>query len=443
MDIAIALILSAAMLLFVIFKGMFIGYMLIFSYICFFVVCLYREYSIKQIFQISWNSSKNSLIVIQIFMLIGAIIGIWFASGTIPTMVYYALSYLNPNIFLMLCFIICAATSFLIGTSFGTCSVMGVPLMIIARAGSASISMTAGSIICGAYFGDRMSFMSGSAILVSTVTKTEVRKSMQNMLKTAIVPTLLTLIYFYYLSRYSILNSIDSALQSEIAIQFNASLILLIPALVVLVMAIIGLGIKKAMICSIAVSALLTIFIQKHNIFETLRYIVMGFSLGDEASLSKVMRGGGIISMLKPALVIFVSTSLTGLLTRLQIMDGVKQKISKFNYKRHSLFLMTVLISTIASMVGCNQSISIIMTNDVMKDIYEKYVSLPSEALAIDMENSAVILAGMIPWSIAALVPATTLGVTPFEFMPYAFFVWILPIYYFASLFVKNKVNSN
>lgn len=101
MDIAIALILSAAMLLFVIFKGMFIGYMLIFSYICFSVVCLYREYSIKQIFQISWNSSKNSLIVIQIFMLIGAIIGIWFASGTIPTMVYYALSYLNPNIFLM------------------------------------------------------------------------------------------------------------------------------------------------------------------------------------------------------------------------------------------------------------------------------------------------------------------------------------------------------
>lgn len=148
--------------------------------------------------------------------------------------------------------------------------------------------------------------------------------------------------------------------------------------------------------------------------------------------------------MMKPALVIFVSTSLTGLLTRLQIMDIIKHKISKLNYKRHSLFSMTVLISTIASMIGCNQSISIIMTNDIMKDIYSNYVKNSNEALAVDLENSSVILAGMIPWSIAALVPATTLGVTPFQFMPYAFFVLILPIYYFGSLFVKGlKINKN
>lgn len=441
MDIAIAIILSVASLLFVIINKMFIGYMLIFSYICFFAVCIYREYSVKQVLEISWNSSRNSLIVIQIFMLIGSIIGVWFSSGTIPTMVYYALKYLNPNIFLMLCFIICAATSFLIGTCFGTCSVMGVPLMIIARAGGANLSMTAGAIICGAYFGDRMSFMSGSAILVATVTATDIRTNIKNMLKTALGPILLSILYFLYLSKFSILSSIDPKLSSAIEEQFKASLILIVPALIVLIMAVLGTGIKKAMICSIVAAGVLTVVVQKHTALETLRYIVMGFSLDSEEALGKVMRGGGMISMMKPALVIFVSTSLTGLLTRLQIMDSIKQKISKLNYKRHSLFSMTVLISTIASMIGCNQSISIIMTNDIMKDIYSKYVKDANEALAVDIENSAVILAGMIPWSIAALVPATTLGVTPFQFMPYAFFVWILPIYYFGSLFVKGLKN--
>lgn len=443
MDIAIALILSGLALIFVVANKMFIGYMLIFSYLCFFAVCLYREMSIVQILKTSWNSSKNSILVIQIFMLIGSIIGIWFSSGTIPAMVYYALSYLNPNIFLVLCFVICAGTSFLIGTCFGTCSVMGVPLMIIAKAGEANLPMVAGAIVCGAYFGDRMSFMSGSAVLVSTVTKTDMRINIKNMFKTALLPTILTILYFSYLSRYTILNNIDPSLKNSILEQFNVSLLLLIPSLVVLIIAIIGKGIKQAMLYSILVAAIITIFVQHHSILQTFRYIVFGFSLEDKTSLSNVMKGGGMISMLKPALVIFVSTSLTGLMTRLNIMAGIKARVSSIEYKRHSLFLMTLIISTIASMIGCNQSISIIMSSDIMEDVYKRELQQFEYDLAIDIENSSVILAGMIPWSIAALVPATTLGVTPFEFMPYTFFVWILPTYYFGSLFVKNKVNSN
>lgn len=452
MDIIIALACSLAALIYVVSKGMFIGYMLIFSYACFALVCLKREYSVRQVLVISWNSSKSSMLVIQIFMLIGAIIGIWFASGTIPTMVYYALGYLNPRIFLLLCFMICAVTSFLIGTSFGTCSVMGVPLMIIALAGDANPSMTAGAIICGAYFGDRMSFMSGSAILVASVSKSDIMTNMKNMFRTGILPTLLTVLFFLYISRYSIINQIEPGLQLQIGSQFKASCLLLLPSGIVIVMALMGGNIKTSMMISVIAASVLTVIIQGHSISAVLRYIVFGFEINDASNpLHDIMRGGGIVSMLKSALVVFVSTSLTGLLAKLRITDSLKKMVDKRSYSRCGIFLATSLVSTVSGMLGCNQSIAIIMTENIMRDSYEKFdfkktgrkqtanINEANRQLAIDLENSAVPMAGLIPWSIASIVPATTVGVTPLQYMPYAFFMVAVPVCYFLELLVRAK----
>lgn len=440
MDIIIALGCSAVALLYVVSEGVFIGYMLIFSYICFALVCLKREYSIKQIVMISWNSSKSSILVIQIFVLIGAIIGIWFASGTIPAMVYYALGYLNPDLFVLLCFMLCCVTSFLIGTSFGTCSVMGAALMVIASAGGANSAVVAGAVICGAYFGDRMSLMSGSAILVASVSKSDIMMNMKAMFKTGIVPTLLSILFFLYFSKFNAINQIEPALQLNIGSEFKVSLILLVPAAIVIIMAVMGKNIKSAMLISVAVSAAICIIIQRQSFLEVLRYIVFGFETGDDFNpLHDIMRGGGIVSMLKPALVVFVSTSLTGLLAKLRVTDAIKKMVDKREYSRYSIFLMTSLVSTISGMLGCNQSIAIIMTENIMRDAYERFNEANLQ-MAIDLENSAVPIAGLIPWSIASIVPATTVGVTPLDYIPYAFFLVAVPACYFVQLFLSDKI---
>ena len=111
---------------------------------------------------------------------------------------------------------------------------------------------------------------------------------------------------------------------------------------------------------------------------------------------------------------------------------------------------MTLLVSTIIGMVGCNQTIAIIMTADIMKKPYEKFnwqkykddKTTMNQQMAMDIENSGVLIAGLIPWSIASMVPASTLGVTPFDFMPFAFFLFAVPSCYILQLYIPEKLKK-
>ena len=136
----------------------------------------------------SFNGGKRAFVVLEIFLLIGIITGTWIASGTVPAIIYYGIKYMNPNFFILYTFLISCIVSFLLGTSLGTVSTVGVALILMAKGGNINIDIAAGAIIAGAYFGDRCSPMSSSAILVANLTRTNLYTNISNMFKTAVIP---------------------------------------------------------------------------------------------------------------------------------------------------------------------------------------------------------------------------------------------------------------
>ena len=173
MVIFLIILFTIAMLVFSVSNDIFLGYGLTISLLLFSLVGLKRNKSIKDLFSLYIAESKRSLPIIYILLLISILISTWLSCGTIPAIVYYSLKYINPNLFILFCFIITSITSFLIGTSFGTVSAIGIPLIIIAQSSNLNLNLVGGAIISGAYFGDRCSPLSSSLLLLCNLTNVE------------------------------------------------------------------------------------------------------------------------------------------------------------------------------------------------------------------------------------------------------------------------------
>jgi NhaC family Na+:H+ antiporter len=139
--------------------------------------------------------------------------------------------------------------------------------------------------------------------------------------------------------------------------------------------------------------------------------------------------------MLETCLVIFVSCSLAGLFEGIKMFEVLKNTLSSRHLIRHELFGATSIVSVITAAFGCSQTMSVVMTKEIVKDCYK---DLDNYQLALDLENSGIILSAIIPWNIAALMPTTALNVGTAGYIPYAFFIYILPITYFFILGAKN-----
>ncbi len=438
MELYIGLLISFCLLVYSVLRNIFIGYMLISCWILFAVISLKRGYPLKEIAIMSFNGGKQSFVVLKILTLIGAAIGIWMGSGTIPAIVYYCLKYLTPvmpTTFALAAFAICCLASFLIGTSSGTASTVGIPLMIIARSGHTNLNIIAGAVMAGAYFGDRCSPMSSSAYLVANLTRTNIFTNIKNMLHSAAIPLLLSLAFYYILSVRHPLSAIDNSLAGALVKTFNIQFIMLLPTIIILILSLCRINIDISILISILSAAVLGVLFQGHQWQQMLGYLVLGFKITAPGPLQNIIAGGGIVSMLKTCLVVFVSCSLAGICSGIKMFDGLKNTLLNMRLSRHKLFGATSIVSLIAAAFGCSQTIAVVMTDEIVKDCYDH---LDNYQLALDLESSGIILSALIPWNIAALLLTTILNVGAAGYIPYAFFIYILPITYFITLAART-----
>ncbi|MCR3759450.1 Na+/H+ antiporter NhaC family protein [Clostridium felsineum] len=436
MEIFLGFLLSFFLLILSVIKNIFIGYALIGCWVIFALIAIKKGYRIKEIIKMSYNGGREAFIVIKILLIIGGVIGIWMASGTIASIVYYCLKFLNPSLFILFSFLICCSVSFLIGTSLGSISVVGIPLMIIARSGHVNLNIVAGAIIAGVYFGDRCSPMSSSAALVANLTKTNLFTNMKNMIYSSIIPFSLSLFFYYILSIYEPLKNMNNNLSYKILGSFDVNFIILFPAIIILILSIFKVKIYFSAPISILIASIVAVHFQHYNIKDVLQFIILGFNTNNHSSLHAILKGGGIVSMLKPSLVMFVSCSLSGIFKGINIFDSFKKAIINKSLNKHKLFSVISIVSIITAAFGCNQTISSVMTNEIMKDCYK---NTSKYRFALDLENSGILIAALIPWNIAALVPTTTLNVSAIKYIPFAFYLYILPIVYFIYLRFSNK----
>lgn len=435
----VSVIIAFLLLILCTLNGIFIGFPLVLCFLNFAFIARQRGYPIKNIIQISYQGGKKSFIVLRILALVGAITSLWMASGTTPAILYYGIQLINPKFFILYAFLISSLVSFLLGTSFGTVSTVGLSLILMAKSGNIDADIAAAAIIAGAYFGDRCSPMSSSANLVAQLTETHLYTNIKTMLKTGTLPFILSIIFYLILSLYHPLTFTKNAMAHDISNIFGLHWVTLLPALAILLLAILRIDVKMSMLVSILLAMIISFSLQHYDVLEILRITLLGFNLDIDSPLRTILKGGGIISMWKVSVVVFVSCCWAGLFAETNILEDLDEILLKAK-SRPATFLMTATVSVVTAILGCSQTIAIVLTSSLMAKVYAKNKS-DRYQLAVDLENTCVPLAALIPWNTAAFVLTSTMNVSLIGFIPYAIYLYLLPLtqFLYAKFFAKSR----
>ncbi len=388
-------------------------------------------FSHRQLWDMAWAKCKKSLIVVKIIALIGIITGVWRCGGTIACCIVWGVGLVTPGLFLLLAFLLCAAFSYVLGTSYGVSSTLGIILMALARSGGVDPTVAAGVILSGVYFGDRCSPASSAASLVAAVTDTEIYQNVRQMLRTGALPVVLTVGIYLLLSFRHPLAAVDSSVLGALEGRFVLSWWTLLPAAVMFLLPLFKVPIQWTITASAAVAAVIAVCLQGFSLGEVLSAAWGGYHPQEDA-LAAVLSGGGITSMA----VSYVIVALTGLYSGILEGTGALKPLSG---KAEALagkigrFPAMIVVSTVCAGVLCNQAVTSMLGAQLLEGAYDD-----REELAMDIENSGILIAGLIPWSIACSIPLAMLGAGNGAVL-YAFLLWLIPGCY---LFTKKKFYS-
>ena len=434
---------------------------LLIGYGLFFYYSWRKGFSVREILGFSWNGISTIKNILYTFLLIGVITAVWRSCGTIAFIVHYALPLCNPAIMLLADFLLCAMISTLIGTSFGSAGTMGIICMSLSTSMGIDPLYAGGAILSGVYFGDRSSPLSTSALLVSTITDTEMHKNLKNMFSSAWIPFFITCIVYFLLGWGNATSSGSSDMSNILSESYDLSWPMVIPALLVVLLSLKKIEVRITLFISIICGMALAVIYQDVTIAELGQQIVWGFHPENEA-LARVMSGGGILSMMLVFGVVMISSSYAGIFQGTGFFEPLK-KIRSYLERKLSYFGSMMAISMITGAVACNQVLSSVLTHQffIDKDTaarenkadgiqksaeaaeMQKTLGMPAAdrpedkkyRLALDLENSVIVMTPLIPWSIAGGAPLSAAG-AEIASIPFAFYLVILPFYY---LFIGRK----
>lgn len=421
-----------------IYTGMMIGWL------CAVLVALKFRTLWRELWQGTYRGMKNTFLVVQILILIGAVIAAWLASGTVPTLVWYGIGLIQPEYLVVTAFLLAAGVSMALGTSVGTLSTMGVAVAGMASVFEISPALVGGALVSGAMVGDRMSPVSGSFHLVATMTDTKPEDNYKPMLQTGLPMFVLCLVLFAWLGygdREASVDPLTSPLLREMTDHFQLHWYMMIPPLIVLVLAFFKVPILRNLSIGIVGGVLLAVLVQGASLMAVLQALWLGFDL--TVNDRSILHGGGVWPMFNSALMIVAAGALNGVLEESGMMQTIIKRLLERVKKTRGLIVSTVLLSVAITMIACNQALSIIVPARALRDTYEQ-MGVPSSLLVRSLADSGVVVSPLVPWNLHGILISTSIGIPTMVFWPYAFYLWGLPILTLALCFLaKNKDNSN
>lgn len=423
MDIAIALAVSFCTLLLSVRLGVALLYPLLGVLALMTGVYCRRGIPLPQLGQAMGRGMGQSAGVITILLLISLVVASWLLAGTVPTLVYYGLQLIHPQWFLLSAFVLTGLVSTLLGTSFGSAGTIGLALMIMARGAGVDEHWTAGAVMAGAYVGDRCSLLSSSAHLVATLTRTDLYHNLWRMVVTSGSALALSLLIYGVASWQHPLSTVETTLVVTIPAHFRVHPLTLLPAAVLILLTLLRIPVRRTLLVSLASAIALAISVQEVSLWSLLQTLVWGVQLPADHPLGMIFQGGGLVAMVKVCAVVLISTALAGLLADMETFTPLSQWLPGTG--KRALFGGTVVAGALTSAFGCTQTIAILLTEQLSQPRYGAAQASPTQ-LAVDIENSAVVLAPLVPWNIAGIGPATLL-LTDSGFIPYAVYLYLLP----------------
>lgn len=434
MGSVIAILLFSVSLILCLLLNFSVVYALIVGYIIFITYGLIKGYDLKVLVKKSFEGVLTVKNILLVFILIGMITALWRASGTIAFIVYMGSKLISPSIVILLTFLLCSILSLLIGTSLGTAATMGVICVSIGKAMGLNPYYLGGAVLSGIYFGDRCSQMSTSALLVTELTKTNLYKNIKLMFKTSIIPFIATCLFYLFLGLKSSTSPVSIDATNIFKENYNLNIVVIVPAILIIILSLFKVNVKKTMLLSIFISFIIAIFFQKETVASLINYCIYGFHHSNE-KLNLMMKGGGILSMVKVGLIVAISSSYSGIFKETKMLILIKEYLKKFSEKT-SNYLTIFLSSIISGAIACNQSLGIILSYQLCEELEDK------QNMAIILENTVVLLVALIPWNIAMAVPLKTIDIGLMSGL-FAFYLYFLPLWNLFLGIIKEKKKIN
>lgn len=436
MDLLVAFVIFLAVMLSAIIFDFSMITALLVGLIAFAAVGKHRGYSLKDLSKMSIEGGKSSVIVIEVMCIIGFVTATWRVSGTITVFVYYGMRVITPSLFLIITFLLSSLLSYALGTSFGVAGTVGVIFMTLARSGGVDPVLTAGVLMSGIYFGDRGSPVSSSANMVASVTDTKIYDNVKQMMRTAVVPFILALAVYCFLSFRNPISHVDADVVEAFESEFTLSAWAFVPAVFMLILPLMKVGVIMSMAISIISGILVACLVQGVPLIEVLKICIMGYSAEGDG-LAAILNGGGLVSMLEIVCILIISSCYSGIFSGTGMLDGMQEKLNIMCGK-FGRYAVMFCLSLMSAMIFCNQTIATLICADVLKKPYLDGGG-SKEEMAIDMENSVILISCMVPWCIGCSVPLSFFGVGA-ECLPYAVYMYAVPILYF---FTKKRRYAN
>ncbi|MGY0412595.1 Na+/H+ antiporter NhaC [Staphylococcus sp. mip270_02] len=371
---------------------------------------------------------------IFIILSVGIIVGTWMFSGTVPALIYYGLELLNPNLFLVSAFIICAITSVATGTAWGSASTAGIALIAIATQLHIPAGMAAGAIIAGAVFGDKMSPLSDTTNLAALVTKVNIFSHIRAMVWTTVPASIIGLIVWYIAGRQFGGNTNTSnvnALLNELSQIYNINIFVWLPLIIIIICLLIKISTVPAMLISSLSAIIVGVFNNGFNMVDGFKATFDGFNKGMVSSSNGeltdraigLIEQGGIMSMTEIVVTIFCGYAFAGIVEKAGCLDVILNKISKNINSVGQLILATVLGGIMMVLAAGVASVVIIMVGVLLLEMYNK-MGLDRTNLSRTLEDSGTMIIPLIPWGTSGIYYTQQLGVTVDQF-----FIWTVPCY--------------
>ena len=384
--------------------------------------------------------------------LIGSLSGSWMVSGVVPTMIYYGVQTLHPDFFLCSCCLICAVVSVVIGSSYTTIATIGVALMGIGKIQGFPASWVAGAIISGAYFGDKVSPLSDTTVLSSSITGTPLFTHIRFMQYTTVPTMTIALLLFAWLSHgHSVVSitSVESLLHALDHTFVISPWLLLVPVVTFLLivrkvptLVILAIGIFIASLCALFIQPhLLSQVAKGGNLFKGLLIVLYGdthLSTGHEL-LDGLITTHGMNGMMNTVWLTMCAMCFGGAMQATGMLACITHYFLKLIRGSVSLVSSTILSGILFNIIAAEQYISIILTGNMFKEVY-KEKGYDSKLLSRSVEDSVTVTSVLIPWNGCGMVQAAILGVPTLMYLPYCFFNLLNPMMSIVVMAVGSQV---
>ncbi|MEK3888307.1 Na+/H+ antiporter NhaC [Bacillus sp. FSL K6-3431] len=379
------------------------------------------------------NGVARALPAVFILFIIGIIVGTWIASGVIPTMIYYGLSIIHPAFFVPIVALVTGIVSITLGSSFISIATIGIAFMVIGDGLGFSAGLVAGAVISGAYFGDKLSPLSDTTNIAPVMADTDLFSHIKHMLWDTIPAFVIAIIMYWGVGSFVASNNTVNTDAIDIIKTGLQDLFIIHPLLLLMPLFTIFLMIKRipaipALISVGFLGGIIAIIVQGISVSEVIQTMTSGFSVSTGVdAVDSLLNRGGLMSMLGTVAILIIATAFGGILEETGVFVTLTGKIMDKVRSTGSLISSTILSTFVIAFASGEQFLSIILPARTFTEKY-KEMGIDTKNLSRSVEAAGTVGINLVPWGVTAVFATNMLGASPGEFIPFSFFVFLVPL---------------